>query len=114
MQKHLTTFALVFAIINFSSCGSLPVKPSIDSGIIIAEENIVFYVNNQTSAEHERQVVNACEINTELNKSIVHSNEDWNKVLTYIRLLEKAVPNRIKKELIKARKSFSILNKRAH
>jgi hypothetical protein len=113
MQKLLTTFALLIGITSFSGCGSLPTKPSIDSGIVIVETNEAFFVNNQTSEEFSLDLVQECLINPELNKYILHSNKDWNKVMLYIRLLENAVPKKIRKQLKKVRKSTKILNKKS-
>jgi hypothetical protein len=112
MQKILMKFALLIGIIGFSSCGKLPVSPEIESGILITEANEVYYVNNQTGEDREIPVLMGCTINPALDKAILHSNKDWNKVLLYIRLLERAVPRNIKKELIKLRKSMKILDTR--
>ena len=115
MQKHLKTFALLIVIIGFSSCGSwprnLPTKPSVDSGIVILEANEVFFVNNQTGKEESWPIVLDGQLNPKLNKTIVHSNADWNLVLLYIRLLEKYTPKRVTRELKKIRNSsYKILS----
>lgn len=116
MQKLLSRLGLLIVIISFSGCGhNLPTKPSIDSGILILQENVIFYVNNQTGEERDVEVCMADGLpNPELEKVIVHSNEDWNKVMLYIRLLEKRVPKRVKKQLLRIRKSSKILNQKAN
>lgn len=108
--RLLSRFVLLIGIISFSGCGKLPVKPEIESGIIISEENIIFYVNNQTSEEREVEVCMADgSINPLLNKEITHTNKDWNKVLLYIRLLENKVSKKVKRELKKYRVNFDRL-----
>lgn len=96
---------LLIGIISFNSCGSINTKPSIDSGIMLPDLNEVFFVNNQTSEERSIPIITdgQCTINKELNKSIVHSNKDWNKVLLYIRLLER---NSKKEDRIKYQKTI--------
>ena len=114
MQKLLKKLGLLTVIISFSSCGhNLPTKPSLDSGIVIAELNEIFFVNNQTSEErYEPIIIEGCQVNPNINKNIVHSNKDWNKVLLYIRLLENYTPKRVDRQLRKVRKSFTKLNER--
>ena len=63
MQKHQMKFAMLIGIISFSSCGSLPKKPSVDSGIVIADINEAFFVNNRTGNEYSKQIC----INNEVN-----------------------------------------------
>lgn len=115
--KSLKILGLLIGIINFSSCGtSLPKKPTLESGIMILESNEVFFVNNQTSEERSIPIYTEgqCTINEELNKSSIHSNQDWNRVLLYVRLLESRIKNkRVKRELRKIRDSHFLLNKRA-
>lgn len=106
MLRLLKISGLLIGIISFNGCGKLPVKPNIDSGIIISEENIIYYVNNQTGEEKEIQICMDGSVNPELNKEITHSNKDWNKVLLYIRLLENNVSPEIKKQLQKYRRNF--------
>tara|TARA_R110000868_G_C10972634_1_gene770648 strand:+ start:28174 stop:28440 length:267 start_codon:yes stop_codon:yes gene_type:complete len=83
---------------------------------MILESNEVFFVNNQTSEERSIPIYTEgqCTINEELNKSSIHSNQDWNRVLLYVRLLESRIKNkRVKRELRKIRDSHFLLNKRA-
>jgi hypothetical protein len=104
MQKLLSRLGLLIVIINFNGCGKLPAKPSIDSGIVIQEINEIFYVNSTTGSERSLVVcMDDGSINPKLNKEITHSNEDWNKVLLYIRLLEEEVPKNVKNKLRKFR-----------
>jgi len=113
MLKLLKISGLLIGIISFSSCGKLPLKPDIDSGIIITEINEVYYVNNQTGEEKSEPIIlEGCILNPKLNKHQVHSNADWNEVLLYIRLLEDSVPKDIKHQLRKIRNSSKILNKK--
>lgn len=82
---------------------------------MILESNEVFYINNQTSGERSIPIYTdgQCTINEELNKVSIHSNKDWNQVLLYIKLLERRVPKKVKRELRKIRSSFLKLDKRA-
>lgn len=105
MQRLLKKFVLLIVIINFNSCGSTPEKPSIDSGIVIAETNEVFFVNNRTSEERVEPICFGGDVNPELDKSAVHSNKHWGLVLTYIKQLESYVPRKVRKELRKVLKS---------
>lgn len=109
MLRLLKISGLLIGIISFNGCGNLPEKPSIDSGIIISEENIIYYVNNQTGEEKEVPVCINNQVNPELNKHIDHSNKDWNKILLYIRLLENNVSPQIREELKKYRLNFENL-----
>lgn len=109
MLRLLKISGLLIGIISFSGCGNVPLKPSIDSGIIISEENLIFYVNNQTGEEREVQICKNGSVNPELNKEITHSNKDWNKVLLYIRLLENKVSPQVRKELYKFRQNIKRL-----
>jgi len=115
--KILKILVLLIGIISFSSCGtSLPKKPTLESGIMILESNEVFFVNNQTSEERSIPIYTegSCTINEELSKSSIHSNQDWNRVLLYVRLLESRIKSKkVKRELRKIRDSFFLLNKRA-
>ena len=93
----------------------MPLKPTINSGIVIAETNEVFFVNNQTGEERsEPIIIDSCRLNPVLNKNIIHSNPDWNEILKYIKLLENAVSKRMQKELFKFRSSSKILNEKAN
>mgnify|MGYP003636843955 FL=1 len=112
MLTLLKKFILLIGIISFSSCGKLPVKPSIDSGILIKEANEAFFVNNQTSEEYSHPIIVGCELHPNLDKNIIHDNKDWNKVLLYIRLLENAAPKKIRKQLLKIRRSSRILQEK--
>jgi hypothetical protein len=71
------------------------------------DENIIFNVNNQTGEEYEEILVfhnmNKPIVNDSLNLNTCHSNEDWGKILTYIRLLERYSPKKVRKELNKVR-----------
>ena len=109
MLKLLKISGLLIGIISFSGCGKLPVKPSIDSGILIARANEAYFVNNQTSEEFTLPIIEDCKLNPKLDKNIVHSNKHWNSILLYIRLLENSVPSKVRKELIKLRKSSTLL-----
>ncbi len=103
--------ALPIGLINFSGCGQLPDKPGIVSKLVIMEENTIFNVNNQTGEEWEEVLVfhnmNKPVVNDSLDLNTCHNNEDWGKILTYIRLLENSVPKKIKKEL---RKIYKVEN----
>lgn len=94
--KLLMIFAVVIATI---SCSGLPLKPEVNSCLIVQNENLIFCVNNQTSQEHEFDLVIGDQINALLDRGTWHSNEDWGKVLTYIRLLEDALPRKIRKRM---------------
>jgi hypothetical protein len=115
--KSLKILGLLIGIISFNGCGSaFPKKPMLESGILILESNEVFFVNNQTSEERSIPIFTegSCTINPELNKTSIHSNEDWNLVLLYVRLLESRISNkRVRDELKKIRDSHFLLNKRA-
>ena len=110
MLRLLMKSGLLIGIINFSGCGNTPTKPSIDSGIIISEQNLIYYINNQTGEETEVQICKNGSVNPELNKEITHSNKDWNKILLYIRLLENKVSPSVREELRKYRLNFEELN----
>lgn len=111
MQRLLKKLGLLIVIISFSSCKP-PEKPSIFSGIVIAELNEIYYYNDATGEERSDEIVTeACEVHEDLHKSIVHSNEDWNKILLYIRLLENQAPKKRRKNFKKARNTFEILTK---
>jgi hypothetical protein len=85
----------------------VPSKPEIVSRLIIMDENIIFNFNNQTGEEYEEVLVfhnmNKPIVNDSLNLNTCHSNEDWGKILTYIRLLERYSPKKVRKELNKIR-----------
>ena len=85
------------------SCGKLPVKPSIDSCIIIVDE--AFCVNNITLEEYYLPI-------EKMHKYTCESNEDRGKLLTYIRLLENAAPKRIRKKLNFNTKGFYKANEK--
>lgn len=113
MLKLLKISGLLIGIISFSGCGKLPLKPEIESGIIISEENILYYINNQTGEEREVEVCMADgSVNPVLNKEITHSNKDWNQVLLYIRLLENSVSPKIRTQLRKYRLNFISLEEK--
>ena len=103
--KLLKKLKLLTVIIVFSSCGNTATKPSIESKLIVIDENIIFIVNNQTGEEREIPLTfldgSRRVLNESLDKNTCHSNDDWGKILTYIRLLEPYVPSRIRKELKK-------------
>lgn len=115
--KILKILGLLIGIISFNGCGSsLPKKPTLESGILLIETNEVFFVNNQTSEERSIPIFTEgkCTINPELSKVSIHSNEDWNLVLLYVRLLESRIGSKkVRKELQKIRDSYFKLNKRA-
>ena len=109
MQKLLKKLGLLIVIISFSSCKS-PEKPSVFSGIVIAEMNEIYYYNDSTGEEYSQgSIVQDCLVNPDLHKSIVHTNEDWNKILLYIRLLENELPRRRRRNLRQARKTYQVL-----
>ena len=112
LLKALMKLSLLIVLIACSSCGSrLPDKPSIDSGVVIVETNEVYYINNQDGTEYSITVIlEDGTLNPELNKTITHSNEDWNKVLLYIRLLESKVGKKVRRELKKFRETTNALN----
>lgn len=114
--KQLMKLNLLIGLIGFSSCGKLPVKPEIVSRLVSTQHNLIFNVNNQTGQEYEEVLIfhnnNRPVVNDSLDLNTCHTNEDWGKILTYIRLLENSVPKKIKRELIKLRKSSVILQER--
>ena len=88
-------FVLLTGIISYS-CGSVPVKPEVESCLLIRKENIAFCVNNMTLKEREIPIIIDGELNPELDKHTSHNNEHWGKILVYIRLLEYSLPRNSK------------------
>ena len=109
MQKLLTIFVLLIVTISYS-CGTIPVKPEVESCILIAKENTAFCVNNMTMQEREIPIIISGEVNPELDKHNTHSNKHWGLILTYIRLLENAVPKK-KKYLIQKHNLYEVIEK---
>ena len=108
-KRHIDriNYSLICLLFLFSSCGNTATKPEIISRLVIMDENIIFNVNNQTGEEWEELLVfhnnNKPVVNDSLDLNTCHSNEDWGKILTYIRLLENYTPRKIRKELRKIR-----------
>lgn len=107
MLKHLKKFATLTSIGIICSCGSmsgkLPLKPSIDSCVIIWEVQAAFCINNQTRATYEIPL-------PETNKYSCFSNEHYSLLLQYVKELELRTPFSVREELRKLRDSKKKLN----
>ena len=107
MREHLTKFVTLILTGIISSCGSLPQqlprKPSIDSCVIIWDEQVGFCVNNQTRQAYDIPLV-------DMNKYSCFSNEHYGLILEYVKELELRTPQAVKEELRKIRASKKKLN----
>jgi hypothetical protein len=102
MQRLLKMCALLIVITTASSCGSKPVKPNnIWDCRLIIEEMIGFCINNTTLEEKEISI-------SEMDKYVAFSNEDWARILIYIKQLESVTPKKYKKYII----NFDKINKK--
>jgi hypothetical protein len=84
MQKHPMKLGLLCASLIFSSCGRLPVKPSIDLCAHDAPEMKVYCVNNQTNEDYVLDI-------SETDRYIMMSSNHWGLTLRYIRILEQRI-----------------------
>ena len=103
MQNLSVKLKLLIVAICFSACGKLPVKPEIDSCIIIHDE--AYCVNNITMQDYYLPL-------EKMHKYTCESNEDRGKLLTYIRLLENAMPRKIRKKIKFNTKGFFQANEK--
>lgn len=86
----------IFIILLLVSCGSgpnnLPKRPSIDACKIIMQENIAYCVNNQTGYDYDIDV-------NKLDRYVAFSEDHYQMLLLYIKLLQRFTPKRVTKQL---------------
>ena len=94
MRKLLKKYAtLIVIILVSSSCGTSPEKPTnIWDCRIIAAESVAFCINNTTLEEKDIPILS-------MDKYVAFSNEDWSRILIYIKLLERNVPGKYRQKI---------------
>lgn len=98
MRTEIIGFSILLML---ASCGRLPSKPEVENCIIITELGIASCFNNQTSNEYDLPL-------EDMNKYTCFSPEDWNEILTYTRLLERARSKNTRREAKKFRRASEL------